>query len=135
MMARIRQTAVWLTLALLLVGLASGIYLIVKHLEEAGPSFVANRLLLPFLSIAVVVLVLGLAGVLIRNLVRLIMDRKRGILGSKLRTKLVFFFLVLVLPPSLVLFYGSATIIKMTVEAMLRMPVEDVTQDQAALAL
>jgi len=129
MMARIRQTAVWLTLALLLVGLASGIYLIVKRLEEAGPSFVANRLLLPFLSIAVVVLVLGLAGVLIRNLVRLIMDRKRGILGSKLRTKLVFFFLVLVLPPSLVLFYGSATIIKMTVEAMLRMPVEDVTQD------
>ena len=128
-MARIRHWFAWVALALLLVGLVGGIYLTIRYLERTGPGFVANRLLLPLLSSAVVVLVLGLAGVLIRNLVRLIMDRKRGILGSKLQTKLVFFFLALVLPPSLVLFYGSATIIKMTVEAMLKMPVENITQD------
>ena len=87
-----------------------------------------------FLSSAIVLLVLGLAAVLIRNLVRLIMDRKRGILGARLRTKLVFFFLVLVLPPSLVLFYGSATIIKMTVEAVLKTPVESVTRYSQEIA-
>jgi two-component system nitrogen regulation sensor histidine kinase NtrY len=111
-----------------------GIYFFVRYLSRAGPDFVGNRPLMLFLSSAIVLLVLGLAAVLIRNLVRLIMDRKRGILGARLRTKLVFFFLVLVLPPSLVLFYGSATIIKMTVEAVLKTPVESVTRYSQEIA-
>ena len=53
----------------------------------------------------------ALVGILIRNLVRLIVDRKRGILGARLRTKLVFFFLALVLLPATVLFSGSAQLI------------------------
>ena len=87
-----------------------------------------DQFLLPALSLALIVLALGLAGVLIRNLVKLIVDRKRGILGSKLRTKLVFFFLALVLLPAVVLFYGSAQVIKQTVEAILRTPLEHLTQ-------
>ncbi len=127
-MARARLTVrgVALTLALLIA--IAGIYRTIVHLAEVGPESGTDRLLLPLLSIAVVVMALGLAGVLIRNLVRLIMDRKRGILGARLRTKLVFFFLALVLPPALVLFYGSAAVIRMTVEAMLRTPVQDLSQ-------
>jgi two-component system nitrogen regulation sensor histidine kinase NtrY len=120
-------------LAVVLVGTTVGIYLFVRYLSEAGPDVVVNRVLVLAMSSAIVVLVLGLAGVLIRNLVRLIMDRKRGILGSKLRTKLVFFFLALVLPPSVVLFYGSATIIKMTVDAVHKMPVDDVAREAQAV--
>ena len=74
------------------------------------------------LGLALVVVALILAGVLITNLVRLITDRKRGILGSRLRTKLVFFFLALVLAPAIILFSGSAQIIKRTVEAILSTP-------------
>lgn len=80
--------------------------------------------LVPTLSLALVVLVLGLAGVLIRNLVRLIIERKRGVLGSRLRSKLVFFFLALVLVPAIVLFIGSAKVIQQTVEGLLRTPME-----------
>jgi hypothetical protein len=47
-----------------------------------------------------VVLVLGLLGVLVRNLVRLIVDRKHGHPGLALRTKLVFFSSGLVLLPT-----------------------------------
>ena len=118
----------WGVLATILIATTVGIYFFVRYLSMAGPGFAGNRPLMLFLSSAIVMLVLGLAAVLIRNLVRLIMDRKRGVLGARLRTKLVFFFLVLVLPPSLVLFYGSATIIKMTVEAVLKTPVESVTR-------
>ena len=128
-----RNAARWTVLAVVLVSTAVGIYLFVRYLSEAGPDLVVNHVLVLMLSSAIVVLVLGLAGVLIRNLVQLIMDRKRGILGSRLRTKLVFFFLVLVLPPAVVLFYGSATIIKMTVDAVLKTPVEDVTRDAQAV--
>jgi len=130
---RYRSTARWATLAVVLVGTTVGIFLFVRYLSEVGADVVVNRFLIVLLSGAIVLLVLGLAGVLIRNLVRLIMDRKRGILGSRLRTKLVFFFLVLVLPPALVLFYGSATIIKMTVDAVLKTPVDDVAREAQAV--
>src|SRR6185503_4920280 len=95
---------------------------------DEGPEFAANRFLLTFLTIAIIVLALGLAGVLIRNLVRLITERKQGILGSRLRAKLVFFFLVLVLLPALLLTSGSATLIKSTLDAILRAPFKDVTE-------
>jgi two-component system nitrogen regulation sensor histidine kinase NtrY len=98
-----------------------------------GDSLEVNEILLSALSIALVVIALALAGIIIRNLVRLIVDRKRGILGSKLRTKLVFFFLGLVLLPAGVLFYGSASVIKTTVEALLRAPLEELTRQSAEM--
>ncbi len=99
-------------------------YRLLAWLVEFGPSSETSRWLLPTLSLALVVLTLGLAGVLIRNLVKLIIERKRGILGSRLRIKLVFFFLALVLAPAFVLFYGSAHVITRTVDAILRTPLE-----------
>lgn len=106
----------------------SALYRPFKRLIELGPEPGLNQLLLPVLSLFLVVLALAMAGVLVRNLVRLIVDRKRGILGARLRTKLVFFFLALVLLPALVLFSGSAQIIKQSVEAVLRTPLEDLTE-------
>ncbi|MBZ5640266.1 MAG: HAMP domain-containing protein [Acidobacteriia bacterium] len=127
-MALTKRTARWMALAALLLVTIAGIWLGIQRFSAAEEDFAANQLVLPVLVMAIVVLALGLAGVLIRNLVRLILDRKRGILGSKLRTKLVFFFLAFVLLPALVLFYGSAAVIRSTVEAMVRTPVEDVTR-------
>ena len=113
--------------ALLVAVLAILVWLLYRALEEqmsVGPESVGGQFLLPALSLALVVLALVLAGVLITNLVRLITDRKRGILGSRLRTKLVFFFLALVLAPAIILFSGSAHIIKRTVEAILTTPLD-----------
>ena len=107
-----------------LLGIPWGLYYILFHVIRPVPSPDANQLFLPALSLAFVVLTLGLAGVLIRNLVKLILERRRGILGSKLRIKLVFSFLALVLLPAMILFYGSAEVIKQTVEAIARTPVE-----------
>ena len=132
-MAKGRSTALRIVVATALIVAIAGAWLSLGRLAEAGALPWAGGWLLPLLSIAVVVLVLALAGIIIRNLVRLIMDRKRGVLGSRLRTKLVFFFLALVLPPAIVLFYGSAAVIRMTVEAMLRTPVEDVTEQSRGL--
>ncbi len=132
-MAHARRTAGWIAVIAVLLGAIGGGYLVLDRLAEVGPEAGTARWLLPLLSAAIVLLSLGLAGILIRNIVRLVMDRKRGILGSKLRTKLVFFFLALVLPPALVLFYGSAAVIRMTVEGMLRTPVQDLTQQAQAM--
>ena len=122
--------------ALLIVVLAILVWLLYGALESqlsVGPESDSGRLLLPALSLALVVLALLLAGVLITNLVRLIADRKRGILGSRLRTKLVFFFLALVLAPAIILFSGSAHIIKRTVEAILSTPLDLTRESQRAV--
>jgi two-component system nitrogen regulation sensor histidine kinase NtrY len=98
------------------------------RVAEAGPSMAASPQMLLLLTLAIIVLAAGFLGVLIRNLVRLIIDRKRGVLGARLRTKLVFFFLALVLLPALLLSFGSGTFIKRTVEGLIRTPVEEVTR-------
>jgi two-component system nitrogen regulation sensor histidine kinase NtrY len=109
------------------------LYSLLTWLAAKGPDLDLNQLLLPTLSILVVVLALALVGVLVRNLVKLIVERKRGILGARLRTKLVFFFLALVLLPAFILFYGSAQIINETVEAILRTPLEDISRESREL--
>jgi two-component system nitrogen regulation sensor histidine kinase NtrY len=110
-----------------------GLYALITYLAAKGPDLDLNQLLLPVLSLILVVLALALLGVLVRNLVKLILERKRGILGARLRTKLVFFFLALVLLPAFILFYGSAQIINQTVEAILRTPLEDISRESREL--
>ncbi len=122
--------------ALLIAVLAILVWLLYGALGEqmsVGPESDRDRVLLPALSLALVVLALLLAGVLITNLVRLIADRKRGILGSRLRTKLVFFFLALVLAPAIILFWGSAHVIKRTVEAILSTPLDLTRESQSII--
>jgi two-component system nitrogen regulation sensor histidine kinase NtrY len=109
--------------ALLLIGVSALYYGLFK-LAEPGVSPEPDPWLLPGLLLALLVVTLGLAGVLIRNLVKLIVERRQGMLGAKLRFKLVFFFLAFVLAPAIVLFSGSVHIIKQTVEAILRTPAQ-----------
>ncbi len=127
-MATSRRNFRWLVM-LVLIAAVAGIYVLASRLAELGPDLEVNRVLLPTLSIGLVVLVLALAGILIRNLVQLIVERKKGILGSQLRAKLVFFFVALMLLPALILFVGSGAFIKKTVEGMVRTPVEEITRN------
>ncbi len=126
-MPRSRRRSPWIWGGALLLGIVVVSYAAVR-LADVGPQLELNQFLLPLLAITVIVLVLGMAGLMIRNLARLIVERKRGIFGARLRSKLVLFFLALVLLPALVLFSGSVQLIKRTVEGMLRTPVEDITR-------
>ena len=70
-----RRPGRWIVIALLLSGGAWALYALVDRFADLGPDLEANQFLLPALSLLLVALVLALAGVLIRNLVRLIVDR------------------------------------------------------------
>jgi len=128
-----RHTVRWVGAVIALLVAVWALYRLFDRLTEPGANLELNQAVLPALSLALVILALALAGVLIRHLVRLIVERKRGILGARLRAKLVFFFLALLLLPALVLFYGSAHVIKESVEAVLRTPLEDLTQRSGAI--
>ena len=127
-MSRVRRTVQWTALGVLSLGGLWVFYRSSLRVAEAGPAIAASPQLLTLLTLAIIVLALGVVGILIRNLVRLIVDRKRGVLGARLRTKLVFFFLALVLLPAFLLSFGAGAFIKQTVESLVRTPVDEVSK-------
>jgi two-component system nitrogen regulation sensor histidine kinase NtrY len=58
-----------------------------------------------------VILILFLSFLLFRNIVRLVIERKRGVIGSRLKTKLVIALVFFALAPSLLLVYVSTQFI------------------------
>ena len=81
------------------------------------------------------ILLLLLIFLVVRNIVKLLFERRRGILGSKLRTKLVVSFVGLSLVPTLLLFWVAIGFITNTIENWFSFEVEssleealDVTQ-------
>ena len=81
------------------------------------------------------ILLLLLIFLVVRNIVKLLFERRKGILGSKLRTKLVVSFVGLSLVPTLLLFWVAIGFITNTIENWFSFEVEssleealDVTQ-------
>ncbi len=93
------------TIILILILLISGLAFIESKLfsPNAHPPL-ANSLLLFILINLNVILLLSLVFLVLRNVVKLVAEYKKGILGSKIRAKLVVLFVSLSLLPTLVLF-------------------------------
>ncbi len=63
-----------------------------------------------------VILLLLLLFLIVRNVVKLLFERKKNIMGAKLRTKLVLAFVTLTLLPSIVLFFASVQFISSAID-------------------
>lgn len=112
----------------ILVGLLVFIYYIIHRSSEWDPRHSIPSIVLTLLSITIIILILGVLFILLRNFVKLIVERRKGILGSKFRTKLVFIFFIPLLIPSIALFYAAITIIQKSVENLLTPPVNEITK-------
>jgi len=85
--------------------------------------FPQNSLVLVLVNINAILLLL-LVFLVVRNIVKLFFERRRGVLGSKLRTKLVVAFVGLSLVPTLLLFWVSIGFITNTIENWFSFKVE-----------
>src|SRR5512137_1234385 len=74
----------------------------IAHFESIIP--VSNDIIIFGLINVNIILIILLIFLIVRNIVKLIYERRHGILGSKLRTKLVAAFVSLSLIPTIVLF-------------------------------
>ena len=63
-----------------------------------------------------IILVLLLIFLIVRNVVKLVYERRRGILGSKLRTKLVAAFVTLSLVPTFILFLVATNFLSYSID-------------------
>ena len=71
-----------------------------------------------------VILLLLLLFLIVRNLVKLLFERRKRIMGAKLRVKLVLAFILLSLLPTILLFFVSVQFISISIEYWTKLPIE-----------
>ncbi|HIE47859.1 TPA: PAS domain-containing sensor histidine kinase, partial [Candidatus Bipolaricaulota bacterium] len=100
-----------------------GITFLEVHLRGAESPVGSNIIFFTILNVNLILLLL-LLFLVIRNLVKLMLERRKGLLGSRLRTKLVMAFILLSLVPAMLLFFISALFITRSVESWFSAQVE-----------
>ncbi len=92
--------------------------------------FTVSSQVLMFILINInLLLLLLLIFLVFRNLVKLLYDRKRKVMGVKLRTRLVIAFVALTLLPTTVLFVFSINFITSSIEFWFNVPVEQALEN------
>ncbi len=94
---------------------------------------VSNTILMFILINVNTLLLFLLIFLVLRNVVKLIYDRKRKVIGAKLRTKLVIAFVGMALLPTILLFFVSIQVITASVEFWFNVPVEQSLNNSLAV--
>jgi two-component system nitrogen regulation sensor histidine kinase NtrY len=123
-------------LVLVFIGLALGLFLAIEILlrksRDFSPDFLASVLLYG-LTVLNLTLLLILVFVLGRNLVRVVLERRRGVLGARFRMRLVLVFLLMAVAPAFLLLVVGSDLIQQTVDRWFNVDVERILSSSQAL--
>ena len=124
---------------MIIIGIISIVILVLTTIEMKYPQLggkipVANNIIIFSLININIILILLLIFLVIRNLFKLIFERKRKVLGAKLRTKLVVAFVSLSLVPTILLFLVAVGFITNSVEHWFSAQVEQSLQGSLEVA-
>lgn len=111
-------------IAVLMVVISLLAYLGTKVFDLGFDLPISNSILIFALININVILLLLLLFLTMRNLVKLLFERKKGIMGARLRTKLVLAFITLSLLPTIILFFVSVQFISTSIEYWFNLPIE-----------
>ncbi|WAC07009.1 MAG: ATP-binding protein [Thermodesulfobacteriota bacterium] len=128
---RRRERLIILIIAVLIAGLT----VLESYFSRASGKLPlsSNILVYSILNLNIILLVL-LIFLVIRNVVKLIFERRHGILGSKIRTKLVASFIGLTIVPTLLLFWAAASFITNTLDNLISFQVEQSLEESLEVA-
>jgi two-component system, NtrC family, nitrogen regulation sensor histidine kinase NtrY len=118
---------------ILLIVLFFAVEVFIRESQEFSPTRLTNVLLS---SLQIIVLLLGLIlfFVLGRNLVKLYLERKRKVVGSHFKTKLVTFFIALSFIPTLLLFFFASDFVSRNIEQWFQTPLDNLLEDTKSVA-
>ena len=118
---------------ILLIVLFFTIEFFIRESQEFSPTRLTNVLLS---SLQIIVLLLGLIlfFILGRNMAKLYLERKRKVVGSHFKTKLVIFFIALSFIPTLLLFFFASDLISRNIELWFKTPFDKVIEDTKSVA-
>jgi two-component system, NtrC family, nitrogen regulation sensor histidine kinase NtrY len=120
-------------IVLLLASLAFIIRLSDRTTRSLNPDFL-SEVVLYALSIADVTMLLALGFVLARNVIKLVVERRRGLPFSRFRLKLVAALLGLTIVPSVLVLLAGSELIRQTTARWFSQPVSDVLTSANAIA-
>ncbi len=127
---RRRELAIIIITILMVVAVTS---LLLYLTGRKGEALLPQNILVFMLINVNAMLLLLLIFLVVRNFVKLFFERRRGILGSKLRTKLVAAFVGLSLVPTLLLFWVSIGFITNTIENWFSFKVESSLEESLSV--
>lgn len=104
------------------------------NLKQLSPDSAQQTLVLVALSALVFLLLVVLTFVLFRNLVKLYAERRLGVLGSRLRTRMVLGALLLSFAPSITMFMFAYGLMNRSIDKWFSMPVSELQQDSGKVA-
>jgi len=129
---RRRREMIIIFILLCLIGLLT--YLQTHVSQWGGQIPIANNILVFALINIHIILLLLLVFLILRNAVKLVFERKKKVLGSKLRTKLVVAFVCLSLVPTILLFFIATNFISNSIENWFSIQVEGSLQESLVVA-
>jgi two-component system nitrogen regulation sensor histidine kinase NtrY len=131
--ARRRKNARYLIIGL--IGLFSLMTLASLMMQDTGlNSPVSNNLAVALVLNLLILLLVVMALLVARNLLKLYFERRGGIAGSKLQTKLVTAFFIMTLVPALFMFAVASELIADTVDKWLNSRIERTLRDSLQVA-
>src|SRR5687768_2355157 len=117
----------------LLFGALAAMIVLADRSTELSPDFL-SEVVLYALSAADLTMVLALVFVLARNVVKLLVERRRGLPFSRFRAKLVLVLLGLTIIPSVLVLIVGGELIRSSTERWFSQPIDDVLRSANAIA-
>ena len=115
--------------------LSAGAFFLLQRASQASPEELTNRLLLFVLWYLDISLILILSFVLLRNVVRLVVEWRSGVLGSRFRTKLVLTYVVLTFVPVILIFLIATNLLQASIDRWFSAPVETILRGGAEVTV
>jgi len=129
-----KDPRVLVTAPLLILAGTSLIYYLIQEAKQLTPEALSSRVLLFVLWNINVILILGIVFVLLRVVVKLVLERQRGLIGSRFRTKLVLTYVVTSLLPVVILFLVGTDLLRVSIDRWFTSPVGTILENGEAIA-
>jgi two-component system nitrogen regulation sensor histidine kinase NtrY len=120
---------------LFLMVLSVGAFYLLQRAQQTSPEELTNRVLLFVLWYLDISLILILSFILLRNVVRLAVERRSGVLGSRFRTKLVLTYVGLTFVPVILIFLIATNLLQGSIDRWFSAPVETILRGGAEVTV
>jgi two-component system nitrogen regulation sensor histidine kinase NtrY len=129
-----KDPRVIVTLPLLILAATSLIYYAVQKAKDLSPEALNSQVLLFVLWDINILLIFGIVFVLLRGVVKLVLERQRGIIGSRFRTKLAVAWVATSLIPVLILFFFASDLLRTSIDRWFNPPVNRILSNGETIA-
>jgi two-component system nitrogen regulation sensor histidine kinase NtrY len=129
-----KDPRVIISVPLLLLAGTSLVYYLIQQTKELTPEALSSQILLFVLWNINIILIIGIVFVLLRGIVKLVLERQRGIIGSRFRTKLVVTYVLASLLPVVLLFVVATDLLRLSIDRWFTTPVRTILANGEAIA-